>query len=81
MVRLGISVHSAGSYLVGSTNHLEQVEHNRGNSSPNQKEKPDFLKCSLWVQVLGLLWLGVVVALLDKVKAALVHKRLAQLRF
>ena len=80
VVRLGISVHSSGSCKVGSTTLLEKVVHSRGNSSPNIKEKQNCTKFSFWVQVPRLIWLVVVVALLDTVVAALVHKGLAQFR-
>ena len=38
MVRLGISGCSIESCVVGPTNHLEWVEHSRGNSLPNRKK-------------------------------------------
>ena len=38
MVRLGISIYTTGSCLVGIPNHLELVDHKRGNSSPGKKK-------------------------------------------
>ena len=79
MVELGISIHSAKSCIVAPIKHLEQVVHNRENSSPNKiKVEPNGI---FGVQALGLMWLVVVVALLDRVVAALQHKSLAQISF
>ena len=39
MVKSGISIYSARSYIVGPTKHLERVVQNRESSSPNRKKK------------------------------------------
>ena len=49
--------------MVGPINLLEQVVHSRGNSSP--KERKNCTKKSFQVQVLGLIWLVVIMSMLD----------------
>ena len=66
--------------MIGSTSHKEQVEYNRGNTSTNRKKKQNYTKRSFKVQVVGLIWLLVVVALLDGV-AALGCNELLLLKF
>ena len=80
VVRLGMSGCNVGSCMVGTIKHLERIVYSKGDNSPNKNEKEGYTKWSFWIQILGLIWLLVIVDLLDRETEDLGCKELAQLK-